>query len=246
MRVLAGFLSQPICLSLLLLLLAALLRWRSRMRLARIAGVLALLILWMGSSEVFANLLIGPLDSSHAPLSREDARDARFIAVLGSGNNPAPGVSAVGALDADGLTRIMEALRLARERPGCTLVLSGGAAEGMATPARGYERLVREIDGDRWPLVVLDTPRDTAAEARQLKQRIGDADVIIVTSNYHMPRAMLLLEREGVRAHAAPAGAPTRAQWAMSAWMPSAAGVRKTERALHEYFGILATRMGLV
>jgi uncharacterized SAM-binding protein YcdF (DUF218 family) len=246
MRTLAGLLSQPLIIALLLGITAAMFGMRRHARKARVTAVLAVLVVWLGGSEVVANLLIGGLDRRYPALVPDMTAGVRYIAVLGSGYSPAPGVSAVGALDADGLARVMEALTLARHIPEVTLVLSGGAPPGRDAPARGYERLVRVLDGDRWPLLVSDTPLDTAAEARELRARLGDASVIVVTSNYHVPRAMMLMHREGVRARPAPAGRPVIATLVWSAWIPSAAGLRKTQLALHEYLGILAIRMGLV
>jgi uncharacterized SAM-binding protein YcdF (DUF218 family) len=62
-----------------------------------------------------------------------------------------------------------------------------------------------------------------------------------------MPRAVLLMERAG--AHPIPAPTAQRV-WAgpmrsVRGFLPSARGLRKTELALHEYIGLLATRLGL-
>jgi uncharacterized SAM-binding protein YcdF (DUF218 family) len=95
-------------------------------------------------------------------------------------------------------------------------------------------------------VVVLDEPLDTAAEARAVAKLLGGEGFVLVTSAYHMPRAMLLMRRAGLDPSPAPTGQRVgagRDGW--RAMLPNAASLGLSERALHEYFALAALRLGL-
>jgi uncharacterized SAM-binding protein YcdF (DUF218 family) len=166
----------------------------------------------------------------------------RFVVVLGSGYAPHDGVPVTAALSEEGLVRICEGIRLVRRLENAHLVLSGGAPPGKMPPALGYSLLARELGVDDSSLIVLDRALDTQAEAQSVFSLLGAMPFLMVTSAYHMPRAMRLMERAGAHPIPAPTG-----QWvnesAPADWqslIPTADGLRKTGRALHEYLGLAA------
>jgi uncharacterized SAM-binding protein YcdF (DUF218 family) len=115
------------------------------------------------------------------------------------------------------------------------------------TAALDDEALARSLGVDPESLIVFDRPLDTGDEAREVYALLGATPFVLVTSAYHMPRAVLLMERAG--AHPIPAPTAQRV-WAgpmrsVRGFLPGARGLRKTELALHEYVGLLATRLGL-
>ena len=76
---------------------------------------------------------------------------------------------------------------------------------------------------------------------------LGSAPFILVTSAYHMPRALWLMRRAG--AHPVPAPVGQRALGMdgelIAELIPGSMGLYKTEHALHEYIGLLAITLGL-
>jgi uncharacterized SAM-binding protein YcdF (DUF218 family) len=119
-------------------------------------------------------------------------------------------------------------------------VVSGGSPGGRARPAEGYARLARALGVADASLVVLDTALDTAQEARAIAARLGNAPFLLVTSAWHMPRAMLQMKLAGAKAIPAPTGQLTGRPMNWGSWLPSAAGLGRSERALHEYMGLAA------
>jgi uncharacterized SAM-binding protein YcdF (DUF218 family) len=95
--------------------------------------------------------------------------------------------------------------------------------------------------------LMLDRALDTEEEAHEIFMLLHEEPFVLVTSASHMPRAMLHLERAGAHPIPAPtgqsAGDASLVSW--RAWLPSAAALRKSERAVHEYLGLLAAAMGL-
>ncbi len=195
-----------------------------------------------------SELLLRPLENRYPPVL--DAAALRplpaYVVVLGSGYHPRAGLPVTAALDATGVVRLAEGVRLLRQLPDARLVVSGGSVRGWPPIARGYALGAAALGVPIAALLVIDTPRDTGEEIRALRARIGDARVLVVTSAAHMPRAMALCQRFGVRAVAAPTGNLTGTLSA-DAWLPLPSGtaLRKSETAWHEYLGLLALGLGL-
>ena len=75
---------------------------------------------------------------------------------------------------------------------------------------------------------------------------LGSQPFLLVTSAYHMPRAMRQMRRAGAAAIPAPGQQLVRVKTGIE-WgklIPGSAGLGKTERAFHEYLGLLAMTFG--
>ena len=245
----AAFFTAPLMLALFLAMAAAAFRLRGRRRLSAALFILAAVTAYASSTGVIGDSLLGPLERQYPPL-REDQPlpPVNWIVVLGSGYAPRAGISVTAALDPDGLARIVEGVRLARKYPGMRLLVSGGApAGGAPPPAHGYAELARDLGIEDSSLLVSDKPLDTGEEAHAVAELLGNQPFLLVTSAYHMPRAMRQMRRAGARALPVPAEqlvipAPG-INWRKL--LPNSAGLGKTERAFHEYLGLLAMAAGV-
>jgi uncharacterized SAM-binding protein YcdF (DUF218 family) len=238
-------LTAPLTLALLLGAAAAVVAWRGRKRAALGLLAAALGVALAASVGAVGDWLLRPLEARYPPLRDQSARQARWIVVLGSSYTPDPGIPVTAALDQDSLVRIVEAVRLARLNPAARLLVSGGAADGLPRPAQGYAELARDLGIDAASLVISDRPLDTNEEAHEVVKVVGGEPFILVTSAYHMPRAMQLMRRAGARPVAAPTGQLVKAGSGWRRLLPSSAGLGKSERAVHEYLGLLAMAIGV-
>lgn len=243
-----GTLAMPLVLSLILVGAAIVLHMRRPLRGGRYLLIVAAALAYLSSTNVVGDLLIGPLERRYPPLiDGTVAATIRYVVVLGSGYDPRRGVPITAALDAEGLARAVEGIRLARGLPGARLVFSGGSSASGRAPAAGYGRLARELGVSDRSFAMLDRALDTGDEAREIVTLLHEEPFLLVTSASHMPRAMLYLKRAGAHPTAAPtaqsAGVASILSW--RAWLPNAAGLRKTESAVHEYLGLLAAAMGI-
>ena len=94
-----------------------------------------------------------------------------------------------------------------------------------------------------------DRSRNTVENARYTKllcEKMGMDKVILVTSGYHLPRSVLIFEREGVPVIPYPTDYKTNQEIAIDAFSftPSAEAVRTSAIAMKEYLGILAVKLG--
>jgi uncharacterized SAM-binding protein YcdF (DUF218 family) len=236
---------SPLVIALLILAVAGVIALRRRSRPARWLAVAAMLVAYFGSIVPVGNALLGPLERQYPPLKTQSLPQVGYVVVLGSSYSPHDDVPVSGALDSDGLARIVEGVNIVRRIPGARLIASGGAPGDRSPSARGYAKLATELGVDPSALIVLDRPLDTWDEANEVKRVVGTAPFILVTSASHMPRAMRLMIRAGVHPIAAPTayyvGGP--ADIGLRGWLPNARGLRKTEQALHEYLGLLLMRV---
>jgi len=240
--------ANPLTIALLVAAIGASLRYLGRIQVASRLLIAAALIAYLGSIRPVADVLLAPLENRYPPLQVADVPgNVRHVVVLGSGYYPREGLPVSAALDAAGLARIVEGIRLIRLLDSSQLIVFGGAPEGRPPTAEGYAQLARELGVSESSLVILDEPLNTGEEAQALVDAIGDEPFILVTSASHMPRAMQLMRRSGARPIPAPTGHLVLGSWYHSYrfFIPGSYSVRKTERALHEYLGLLALAVGI-
>lgn len=237
-----GLMSMPLSIALLIAVLACALQLRGHRRLACRGYIAALLVSLLASTSLVGAALLAPLEHRYAPLL--DPPPLHYVVVLGSDYRPASGLTDAGALDPEGLRRIVEGVRLVRHLNGAHLVVSGGAPAGRAPAAAGYARLAESLGIPPDWIILLGGSLDTHGEARAVVALLGSTPFILVTSAAHMPRAMTLMQRAGAAPVAAPAGGQTEVG-AFGALIPGSRGLSATERALHEYEGLLALKLGL-
>lgn len=237
--------SKPLLLALIVAGLGLLLLRGPRRR----AGVWCIsagaVLAYLASTALVGSALLEPLERQFPVFEPTDSIGVRDIVVLGSGYSPYGHNPASGALDADGLARIVEGVRLALARPDSRLLVSGGAPRGIAASALGYAQLASELGIQRSALIVLDRGLDTDQEAREVAALLQHAPFILVTSSYHMPRAMLLMRLAGANPVPAPTGQILGAKLGTErfGFIPGSRGLRMTEAALHEYLGLAAIRL---
>ena len=241
----AGVLTSPLQLSLLIAVVAVASRVCGRRRVAAWLLVSALVIVYFGATGWVSDALLAPLERRYSPLKEGSLPTVGYVVVLGSSYSPHDGVPITAALDKDGLTRIVEGVRLARRLGAVRLVVSGGAPPGKTPAAIGYAKLAGDLGIDDASLVILNGSLNTSDEARSVARLVGAAPFILVTSAYHMPRAMRLMERAGARPIPAPTGQLVDPKNIWSSALPTSSGLRKTEQALHEYLGTAALAVGI-
>ena len=243
----AGFLAAPLEMAFFIALAALAFRLFGKRRVTVGLFALSALIAYFGCTVMVGDSLLRPLEQRY-PSIREfpSPPDVDWIVVLGSDYSPRVGISVTSALDADGLTRIVEGVRLYRKYRAIRLLVSGGAPAGAAPPAQGYAELARQLGVESGSLVISDRALNTTSEADSIVKLLGGAPFLLVTSAYHMPRAVQAFANVGAHPIPAPTGQLVNesALWGWQDFLPTAGGLHKTGRALHEYLGLLAIRLG--
>ncbi len=225
----------------------ALIRWGKYPRCGWALAVGALALLMLLSNKRVSRALMRPLESRYPaipefvpgqPISAQLAA-CRFVVVLGGGNGYSPDTSAINLLANAALARVAEAVRILQALPDAKLIVSGppigtGAAHATVL-ARAAESL--GIAGSR--VLYIDHARDTEEEARAVGELVKQDPVALVTSAWHLPRAMALFRAAGVQAIAVPADFRTHVDdpwgWSDLGW--DLAALERSSLALRERLG---------
>lgn len=223
--------------------------WSGRGRVARQAGVV-LAVLWCSlylvSTSWLPDAMIQSLESQYVRIKQVDS-NVHWVVVLGGGVAENLEIPASDALSAPSLRRVLEGVRLYRNLPEAKIILSGA---GRAKPE--YTVAVRFAEFTDWMPVpkthrILEADSmNTADEARLIKPLVNDAPFYLVTSAVHMPRAMMLFEKQGLHPIAAPSDYLLIEQEERDVWqsfLPRVGHFVHFNVAWHEYLGVLWGRM---
>lgn len=168
-----------------------------------------------------SSLLLLPLESRHEKIGKIPA-EVKYILLLGG----------------DKERRAWEAIRLYRKIKGARIVTSGYSMHDKRSGAYKTSKLLIEAGVRPEDIVMQEDVKDTKEEAERMRTRVGESPFLLVTSAYHMPRSMILFQQEGLSAIAAPGDFNDRGE--ESIWsLFQAKHLQKTERAVHEYIGLL-------
>jgi len=238
----------PFCLALMVagLLLLRSTRWPKAGRRLLITGLLLLLFF---SNKQVGRALLRPLENQY-PAIPEFAVDTplpprlaecRAIVVLGGGHADQAGLSSVGQLSASSLSRLTEAVRLARLRPYIKVFVSGPAiGPGGRTHANVLAAAAVSLGVEQKRIVQIDIARDTDDEVQVVKQLIvPDVPFALVTSAWHMPRAMALMRRAGLKPLACPADFLSRSnsEFHFTDWTFDAFALQQSTWGVYERLG---------
>lgn len=234
----------PFCIGLFVLGLLLRLRWR------RFGGSVALgavLLLVLFSWAPVADRLLGPIEARYPALHGWPATEpVAAVMVLGGGFQPHQPWVVTGQVSGASANRLLEGLRLWHLRPDALLLVSGADRRpGVEPMARAFGRIAVDMGVPASRLRMLGSATDTGEEARAAAAVLGEgAQVLLVTSASHMPRAMRHFQNAGLRPIAAPthylAGRDEPNQ--LGYWVPSARHLQKSERAVYEWLGGIAVR----
>jgi uncharacterized SAM-binding protein YcdF (DUF218 family) len=235
---------------------------------ALLTGCVGFLLLWLKEGRRWARIFVGlsfgslalfsnhavaafltrPLENKYAPIPdfhrAEDVpaslRPCVAIVVLGGGHADAPTLSRVNQLSSSSLSRVAEAVRLSRWLPQAKLIVSGHhTAELSHAQVLGEAEVSLGVDPAR--IVRMDDPRDTEDEISELSHRVGSAPVALVTSAWHMPRAMELCRHFKVNAIACPADFLEKPELGSNGgydvW--ELESLERSTKAIHEDLGLL-------
>lgn len=243
-----AFLVQPSSLAFLALLLGL---WMTRSwRCPRLASRLA----WGGASFLIiggllpvGNALVLPLEQRFAGLPQPDPADGYYgIILLGGFEDGWVSAGREQLHVNESAERLTEGLRLAKRLPETKIVFTGGVG-GRGLPGReGAEAVsgfLREmgIAGER--IVLEGAARNTHENALLTSEMLAPEPSqrwLLVTSAYHMPRAMGLFRKAGFNVTAHPVDYRTRgAEDLARPFSRIPAGLQRLDLAASEWMGLL-------
>jgi uncharacterized SAM-binding protein YcdF (DUF218 family) len=219
-------------------------RWGWRLA---IGSLVALAVI--GLSPV-GNALIVPLEQRFPPW--DHGRGAPHgIIVLGGAVSPDVSHARDTVALNEAAERLTVVAELARRYPDARIIFSGGSAAVLFAERPEAEfalRLLESLGVPRGRVIAEDKSRNTIENARfsrDIAQPKPGERWLLVTSAYHLPRAMGIFRKAGFPVEAYPVDWRTRGTGdALRPFPTLGDGLRRTDTAMREWVGLLAYWIG--
>jgi len=243
---------MPLPLSLAGLITAAVLMWLPhKEKAARWLLTLTLIFFLSVTNSWISRLLILPFETVYAPVPEcfqstnlpAGFRSCKAIVVLGSNNGNARGLCALDELNSTGLGRLCCAVRMARLLPDSQLIFSGTTPDDYLPHSKVMRTAAISLGIDSKRIFLIEGVRDTVDEARRIGAILNGQEFLLVTSAWHMPRAIGLCRKLGLKAIPVPTdylSTPPNAEYANGLnW--NCESLNRSTWAFHEALGLLWT-----
>ena len=236
----------PITQVLLLALCGLWLLYRRRLRSASALMALSTLWLYLCSTSLVAGLLMAQLERHFPPRAMSVIEPAGAIVLLGGAMRGDVHMGTLPDMNQQA-DRLVQAVALYRAGKAPMLVLSGGAHPKHRPEAEQMQQVLQVMGVPGASMVLETRSRTTYDNARftaGLLQQHGIQRALLVTSGFHMRRAMATFRAQGIDVEAV----PTDFQRMIDAsggvgLMPSVANLYRTTLALHELVGYQVYRL---
>jgi len=235
----AAFLLPP--LSLLIVGLIGFWQLKRRRGLGRFLIASSLILLWLLSTPIIASYL---LDSLKPPPVAFTGQEADAIVILGGGRIPDSIEYGGDTLGRFTLERVRYGAWLAKKLNKPILVTGGSPDGGIPEGEMMRASLEQEfgIKTVRWVESTSNNTRENARFSAPLLQADGISRIYLVTTSWHLARA--LPEFEAVGLHVIPAGTGySHPGFNPLDWMPNGKALHESGLATHEWIGLLWYRI---
>lgn len=205
------------------------------------AGVIGV---WICSMPWVGHALLGALEAPFPPESASEVPPAEAIVVLGGGLTPAFGPRLHADMN-DAADRLWHAARLYRAGVAPRIIASGGALPWRTPDAPSAPAMATLMESWGVPAdSILRESRSTtthtnAVYTAQLCRERGIDRIVLVTSAWHMRRALATFRATGLTVVPAPADHQGfHDPFTLLSVLPDAEALRDTTRAVHEVLGL--------
>jgi uncharacterized SAM-binding protein YcdF (DUF218 family) len=201
--------------------------------------------LWLSSTQRASEWLIWTLERDYPEQAMGMVGQAEAILLLGGALTPPTHTASFPNLH-ESSDRILHAMRLYKAGKAAKVVISGGQLPWEGAPQSESEATAELLVGWGVPAeailvekVSANTYQNAIFSKAILKEQ-GIAEVLLVTSAFHMPRAMAVFERAGIRAVPAATDhlGARDGDGDLLEWMPDPWALYVTTLAIKEYVGM--------
>lgn len=242
LKKIVGELMNPLSIGLFMAFVGLMALYLERLRAAK--QLLSLSFVWIAllSYGPVSDMLVRPLEQTH-PALLDTPVGIDYILVLGNGHKSDAVLPISSQVSATALKRLNEGIRHYYRLPGSKLIVSG--YKGLYDPnthASMQKKMALSLGVDADDILMFETAKDTVEEAMMMKKIVGEKPFILVSSATHMPRAYQIFTELGLHPIAAPTDydAVGDSEWVH---MPKGDALQGSEKAFHEYYGLIWERI---
>jgi uncharacterized SAM-binding protein YcdF (DUF218 family) len=234
------------------LLLGGVLAMVGLRRFAKLVVTLAIAETLVMSFPPVADALLGPLqDKARAAAAEAPSCCYDAIVVLGGGMTPAVPPFLMEPDLSDAADCVWYAAKLFHRGVARRIIVSGGSMSpltaGPATSeAEAMRRFLVDLGVPAEAIVSEGNSLNTLENIRNVRAMVGDGRVALVTSGYHMPRALKIARQGNLNVGAFPTDwrLPAEARPSWENWVPSIAAMAWSSISLREHIALMLDRRG--
>lgn len=216
-KIISAFL-MPLGFGFLLGLIGLFFLFRASYTKAKIFLSLSFIVIFLSSYNPVANSLLHHLESKYPKIENID-KNIKYAILLGG----------------DFEKRAYGILEIYHQNKNIIIITSGYEGNEKEPEAIINKRNLLRLGINENQIITQDKPKDTKEEAIQLKKTIGEEPFYLVTSAYHMPRALAHFQNENLNPIPYPIGYEERETKYIK--YINASEADKTQKAIHEYIG---------
>jgi uncharacterized SAM-binding protein YcdF (DUF218 family) len=219
---------------------------RKKQRKVAVLSLVLGLLLYLLSNDIVSGILISPLEYTYTPPSE---LDGDVIIVLGGGGiDKSPNLGFEGHMSSNASNRLITVNSL-YQKTGLPIIFSGGLLYDLNdTEANIGSMILTSFGIPRDKILLEDKSQNTAQNAEYTARILNEKNFsrpILVTSAYHIPRAVREFAKNNVTVTPFPAGYKTSRERKVNilTLSPSSGNLDKSAIALKEYLGILRIKV---
>lgn len=203
------------------------------------------LIFYLSTTVMFSNMLIRTLENKHFPPAEVKGD---VIIMLGGGATPdTPNVSGKGHLSGPAANRLLTCLQLYHKLKVPVIVSGGQVFKTSGPEAEIAGRILLGVGVPADKIIVENSSKNTTENARFVKKimdRYGFKNPLLITSAFHMERAVRAFTKAGTGVVPYPTDYRTSIsnRFGWNKLMPSAEALSDVSLALKEYLGITVSK----
>jgi uncharacterized SAM-binding protein YcdF (DUF218 family) len=212
-------------------------------RLLRLYGLFFVLFIWLLGTRPAAEIMLRPLEKQYEAPSIESLKEKGIseVVVLTGGGFPVRGELLSATFPHGSIYRFLGGLELcAQLGTDCHLIFSGSAGRSQRDLAIAeiMKNLVLTLEPKR-RVSAESLSGSTGEHPLNVKKLLGDEGFILVTSAYHMPRAMKSFRKAGLKPVAYPVDSMIQGNYSWNDWLPSAESLWKVQVGFREYIALV-------
>ncbi|KAA0257368.1 YdcF family protein [Deferribacter autotrophicus] len=215
-------------------------------KLIRLFSIISIFTIYLLSIEPTKDFLLLPLENSYPPLNFNTIKNADIIIVLGGGSyDRSPDEHFHASVKPDPFKRLIYAYYI-HKTTNLPILVSGGRvfkSERIESEANAMKRVLIKLGVSEFMIFTDTKSKNTYENAffcKKIMSKLKIKNAILVTSAYHMKRAVLSFKKVNVKVIPAPTDYKTdRTGYNFDSFMPKMSYLYDTWCALHEYIGLI-------
>ncbi len=199
---------------------------------------LGLLCFYLFTTTPLPNYLLKILESRYEPVTAaQNFPDIRYIVILSGGLRYNKAVPPTSQLDEFSALRVAEGIRIFHLLSGSPALIMTGAGpwQDMGSRMAGF---AESLGVPRDKLIPANRAMDTYGNAVEVQPFVKNQPFLLVTSASHLPRAMLIFQKLGMKPIPAPGDFRYATFYFFGDFFPSGKNLTSMEAVVHEYLGL--------